>query len=94
LLDAAERERKRIVRVVQGLQAPFITAEPVLPEACFLLAAVKGGSLNLLGTVREGCLWWVSLSRRSSTRLMRRNRGIERVDLDGCWPTSAACDGP
>ena len=32
LLDRSEREHARVVRLVGGLDAPFVTAEPVLAE--------------------------------------------------------------
>lgn len=37
LLNKSEREHSRVAKAVQGLRPPFITAEPVLTEACFLL---------------------------------------------------------
>lgn len=56
LLDASEREHPRVVQVVQGLPAPFLTAEAVLAEACFLLRRVHGGPRAVLRLVQDGLL--------------------------------------
>lgn len=54
LLDATEREHRRIAQAVKGLPGPFVTAEPALAEACFLLRHVKDGPLTVLRLVRDG----------------------------------------
>lgn len=56
LLNASEREHARVVQVTQGLAAPFLTTEPVITEACFLLRGVPGGSRAVLRLVQDGLL--------------------------------------
>lgn len=54
LLDTSERKHKRVVEQLQGLRPPFLTADPVLAEACFLLQRVKNGPTAVLKLVRDG----------------------------------------
>jgi predicted nucleic acid-binding protein len=54
LLDRSERHHRRAVEVVQDIEAPLVTCEPVLAEACYLLRRVVGASQAVIANVAAG----------------------------------------
>lgn len=56
LINASEREHARMAKLVESLPGPFLTVEPVVTEACFLLRKVDRGATTVLQLVRDGLL--------------------------------------
>jgi predicted nucleic acid-binding protein len=56
LLDKTQKEHARVKNLVDGLPAPFLTVEPVLSEACFLLRHIQGGASTVLRLVQSRVL--------------------------------------
>jgi predicted nucleic acid-binding protein len=54
LLDASEQRHARCAAVVAELEAPLVTCEPVIAEACYLLRGVPGAAAAVLLNVERG----------------------------------------
>jgi predicted nucleic acid-binding protein len=54
LLDRSERNHAACVEVVAALQAPLVTCEAVIAEACYLLRSVRGAPDAVLSNVERG----------------------------------------
>jgi predicted nucleic acid-binding protein len=54
LLDRSEQHHAQCVDVVGELEAPLVTCEPVLAEACYLLRRLKGAPAAVLQNVARG----------------------------------------
>lgn len=97
LLDATEREHARVAEVVRGLPGPFVSAEPVLSEACFLLREVKDGPRNVLRLVRDG-LVRVGLAVESEAEaleaLMTKYADVPMSLADACLVRLTELGGP
>jgi predicted nucleic acid-binding protein len=54
LLDRSERRHRECAEVISRLDAPLVTCEGVIAEACFLLRSVRGASAAVLENVERG----------------------------------------
>jgi predicted nucleic acid-binding protein len=54
LLDLSERQHARCADLIANLEAPLITCEAVLAEACYLLRGLQGAAAALLLNVQRG----------------------------------------
>lgn len=54
-----------------ALPAPFLTCEPVISEACFLLREYRGGASGVLALVESGALK-IGMSLAEETRAVRK----------------------
>ena len=54
LLDRSERHHAQCVDVVGELEAPLVTCEPVLAEACYLLRRLKGAPAAVVQNIARG----------------------------------------
>ncbi len=87
LLDASEREHARMSQLVQSLPSPFVTVEPVLTEACFLLRRVAGGPAAVLGLVREGLVRVQSIIDQDAAKveaMMTKYKNVPMSLADAC----------
>jgi uncharacterized protein len=53
LLDRSERNHQACVDAMTGLQAPLVTCEPVIAEACYLLRGLPGAVDAILDNVQQ-----------------------------------------
>ena len=54
LLDRSERHHARCVTVMEGLERPLVTCEPVIAESCYLLRGLPGATDTILENVERG----------------------------------------
>jgi predicted nucleic acid-binding protein len=54
LLDRSERRHQECADLVERLEAPLVTCEAVVAEACYLLRGMKGASESVLENVERG----------------------------------------
>ena len=54
LLDSSERRHRECAELVAKLEAPLVTCEAVIAEACYLLSDLKGASTAVLENVESG----------------------------------------
>jgi predicted nucleic acid-binding protein len=55
-LDKGQAHHAWVKHQIRSLHEPLLTCEPVLTEAAFLLARIKGGRDGLFGLLRDGAL--------------------------------------
>ena len=67
LLNRRERHHAWASSILDTIEPPLFTCDPVLSEACFLLQDVTGGQDAVLELVSRGIV-------RSDFRVYRRNR--------------------
>ncbi len=53
-LDRRDRNHRRCVAVVAGLNSPLVTCEAVIVESCYLLESVFGAKEDILANVANG----------------------------------------
>ncbi|MBI1902086.1 MAG: hypothetical protein HYS13_13370 [Planctomycetia bacterium] len=69
LLDRSEERHAHCVDVVPSVEAPLITCEAVIAEACYLLRAMPGAASVVLENVHRGArLPHLSLGEEPSVR--------------------------
>lgn len=54
LLDRSERYHEKCAALVDRLEAPLVTCEAVITEACYLLRNIRGAAIAVLQNVEEG----------------------------------------
>jgi predicted nucleic acid-binding protein len=54
LLDRSEKRHRECADLITRLDAPFVTCEAVIAEACYLLRAAKGAAEAVLENVERG----------------------------------------
>lgn len=87
LLDRSERYHARCVAVVEALDAPFVTCDAVIAEACWLVRALPGAADAILDNVEAG-VFEIPLRLTGSTKPIRallKKYGRVPMDLaDAC----------
>ena len=87
LLDRSERRHAECVHALQEIDAPLVTCEAVIAEACYLTRALSGAPEAILQNVADGTFQIpIALARCAGAvqRTIRRYRDRE-VDLaDAC----------
>jgi predicted nucleic acid-binding protein len=87
LLDRSEQYHERCVEAIQSLDAPLITCEAVIAEACYLMGKVKGGPEAVLQNVEAGQFlipYRASDNAGRIRRLMRRYADVPMDFADAC----------
>jgi predicted nucleic acid-binding protein len=87
LLDRSERNHRACVEAVGEIDAPLVTCEAVIAEACFLLRAIPGAADAVLVNVERGEFQIpFALARASKTirGLMRRYANVPMAFADAC----------
>lgn len=87
LLDRDERHHKRCVGAVGELDAPLVTCEAVIAEACYLLRGVSGAPDAILRNVAEGIFqipFRLSEQADAVGRLLRKYRDVPMDLADAC----------
>ena len=88
LLDADERHHQWALTQFESLNAPLLTCESVLSEACFLLRRIGADATVPVSLVRRGALKVVDAVARRSGRgggsLMRRYANVPMSLADAC----------
>lgn len=54
LLDKSERRHAEVAQLVGTIEAPLVTCEAVIAEACYLLRGIKGAPAAVLDNVEAG----------------------------------------
>ena len=54
LLDRSEQRHRECADLVTQLEAPFVTCEAVIAEACYLLRGIKGAAEAVLENIERG----------------------------------------
>lgn len=87
LLDRSERRHGDCAEAVQAIDAPLVTCEPVIAEACYLTRGLPGAPEAILQNVAAGAFQVpIQLSRCAAAvqRILRKYRDQE-IDLaDAC----------
>lgn len=87
MLDRSERHHKECVASVEALQAPLVTCEAVIAEACFLLRNLKGAAEAVLENVEQGIfLVPYHIAGRASkvSRLIKKYSDVPMDFADAC----------
>jgi predicted nucleic acid-binding protein len=87
MLDRSERHHKECVAKVEALQAPLVTCEAVIAEACFLLRNLKGAAEAVLENVEQGIfLVPYHIAGRASkvSRLIKKYADVPMDFADAC----------
>jgi predicted nucleic acid-binding protein len=87
LLDRSERRHPECVELLDRLDAPLVTCEPVIADACYLTRKLPGAAEAILENVRTGVFqipFQLSRGAAAIQRILRKYRDRE-VDLaDAC----------
>jgi predicted nucleic acid-binding protein len=82
LLDRSERHHQACVAAMAELQAPLVTCEPVIAEACYLLRRLPGAVDAILENVQQR-IFEVPLNLQSQAREVRALlKKYARVPMD------------
>jgi predicted nucleic acid-binding protein len=54
MLDASERRHREVAELISAIDAPLVTCEAVIAEACYLLRGLKGAASAVLENVDSG----------------------------------------
>ena len=87
ILDKSDNFHRWTTQTVANLPCPFLTCEPVITEACFLLKNVYGGEDAVMGLVSSGNIQIdFSLNEEINTirELMKRYQNVPMSLADGC----------
>jgi predicted nucleic acid-binding protein len=87
LLDRSERNHHRCAEIVRELDAPLVTCEAVIAEACYLLRELRGAADAVLENVERGAFdipFRLDRASRPIRMLMRRYAGVRMDFADAC----------
>jgi uncharacterized protein len=87
LLNRRERHHSWVAKVMDTIEPPLFTCDPVLSEACFLLRHIGGGSNNVLELVARGLVrsdFHVMAEVDSIRTLMRKFASVPMSLADAC----------
>lgn len=87
LLDRSERHHLECAETVEGLNAPLVTCEAAITEACYLLRDLRGAGESVLENVADGVFqipFQLSQEASEVRKIFRKYRDRE-IDLaDAC----------
>jgi predicted nucleic acid-binding protein len=87
LLDRSEQNHRRCAEVVTELDAPLVTCEAVIAEACYLLRGLRGAGDAVLENVERGTFeipFRLDRASRAIRLLMRRYASVPMDFADAC----------
>jgi predicted nucleic acid-binding protein len=87
LLDQSEAQHVRCVKRFATLEAPLVTCEAVLAEACFLLRRLPGASAAVLENVKRGLIlvpYRVTGREPQLSRLIKKYQDVPMDFADAC----------
>lgn len=87
LLDRSERNHRRCAEVVAELDAPLVTCEAVIAEACHLLRQLPGAADAVLENVERGAFeipFRLDRATKVVRTLMRRYASVPMDFADAC----------
>ncbi len=87
LLDRSERNHARCVEAIAAIEAPLVTCEAVIAEACYLLRDVHGAADAVLDNVEAEVFeipFRLSGASRSIRQLMKKYARIPMDLADAC----------
>jgi predicted nucleic acid-binding protein len=87
LLDRSERHHAICVEAVSTVDAPLVTCEAVIAEACYLLRDVRGAADAVLENVERGVFQIplrLDASARALRALMKRYANVPMDLADAC----------
>ena len=87
VLDRSERNHRRCADIVAELDAPLVTCEAVITEACYLLRNLAGAADAVLENVEQGVFEIPFRLDRASAAirtLLRRYAGVPMDFADAC----------
>jgi predicted nucleic acid-binding protein len=87
LLDRSEQHHAPCAEVVGELEAPLVTCEPVLAEACYLLRQVRGAPAAVLQNVERGIFlvpYRLAGSAAAVSKLMKKYADVPMDLADAC----------
>ncbi len=92
LLDRSEKHHEQCSGVIAQLEAPLVTCEAVIAEACYLLRGMKEAPLTVLENVRQSIFhipYRLVDHADIVGRLMKKYRNIPMDLADACLVTMA-----
>ncbi|MGH7269699.1 MAG: type II toxin-antitoxin system VapC family toxin [Polyangiaceae bacterium] len=87
LLDRSERKHAACVEAVTALEAPLVTCEAVIAEACYLLRDLRGASDAVLANVDRGVFqvpFRLADASSAIRALMKRYASVPMDFADAC----------
>ncbi len=87
LLDRSEQHHQHCANVVSRLEAPLITCEAVIAEACYLLRDVSGAAAAVLENVDRGLFvipYHLAGNAANVQQLMKKYRNVPMDFADAC----------
>lgn len=87
LIDRREQFHEQCVKAVDAADAPLLTCEPVIAEACYLVRRIDGAVNRILENVERGeflIAMQISLRVRSIRRLVKKYADTPMDFADGC----------
>lgn len=87
MLDRSERRHKECAEIAVQLEAPLITCEAVIAEACYLLSGIKGAAEAVLENVERGVFlvpYHISGRAGKVARLMKKYADRPMDFADAC----------
>lgn len=87
ILDKSDRFHNWATQTVANLPSPFLTCEPVITEACFLLKNVYGGEDAVMGLVSSGNIqisFYMNEEINPIRKLMQQYQNVPMSLADGC----------
>jgi uncharacterized protein len=87
LLDRSERHHDQCATVVAELEAPLVTCEAVIAEACYLLRGIKGAAEAVLTNVDRGSFlvpYRLTGNTSSVLKLMKKYADVPMDLADAC----------
>ncbi len=87
LLNRRERHHSWVAKVMDTIEPPLFTCDPVLSEACFLLRHIGGGSDGVLELVARGLVrsdFHVMAEADSIRTLMKKFASVPMSLADAC----------
>ncbi len=87
LLDRSERNHRRCAETVRELDAPLVTCEAVIAEACYLLRELRGAADVVLQNVERGTFeipFRLDRASKAIRLLMRRYATVPMDFADAC----------
>lgn len=82
LLDRSEHRHTHCVEAVNSIQAPLITCEPVIAEACYLARKLPGAPEAILQNVVDGTFQIAIQLSRCATAIQRILKKYRDQDID------------
>jgi predicted nucleic acid-binding protein len=87
LLDRSGQNHRRCAEIVTELEAPLVTCEAVIAEACYLLRELRGAADAVLENVERGAFevpFRLDRASKAIRTLMRRYASVPMDFADAC----------